>query len=122
VTSQGTAHGRFQRAIEGRQLLAAEVAARELGGLRLPDALSFCLLLAELDPRRYEPAAVRWHGRFALEVSEVSLAESQLVLAALAAIPEPTSFAAVEALRSVARRHGLSSLEAVLRHKQGSEP
>jgi hypothetical protein len=32
MTSQGTAHGRFQRAINRRHLLAAETAAREMGG------------------------------------------------------------------------------------------
>jgi hypothetical protein len=33
VTSQGSAHGRFQRAIHRRQLFAAEMAAREMNGL-----------------------------------------------------------------------------------------
>jgi hypothetical protein len=33
MTSQGAAHGRFQRAIHRRHLLAAEMAAREMGGL-----------------------------------------------------------------------------------------
>jgi hypothetical protein len=30
------------------------MAARELGGLSLADALSFCELIAGLDPERYE--------------------------------------------------------------------
>lgn len=33
MTSQGTAHGRFQRAIHRRHVQAAEMAARELGEL-----------------------------------------------------------------------------------------
>jgi len=50
MTSQGTAHGRFQRAIRNRNVLNAEIAAREIGELSLGDALAFCLLLAEVDP------------------------------------------------------------------------
>jgi hypothetical protein len=53
MTSQGTARGRFGRAIQRRDLNAAEMAAREMGRLSLEDALSLCDLLASLDPRRY---------------------------------------------------------------------
>jgi hypothetical protein len=60
MTSQGTADGRFQRAIHRRHVQAAEMAARELGGLSLADALSLCELLANVDPARYERAALRW--------------------------------------------------------------
>ena len=38
MTSQGTPHGRFQRAIHRRHVQAAEMAARERGGLSLADA------------------------------------------------------------------------------------
>jgi hypothetical protein len=60
MTSQGSAHGRFTRAIRDRNLLNAEIAAREIGELSLPDALSFCLLLAEVDPLRFDRAIARW--------------------------------------------------------------
>jgi hypothetical protein len=40
MTSQGTAHGRFQRAIHRRNVQHAEMAAREMGGLSLADALA----------------------------------------------------------------------------------
>jgi hypothetical protein len=50
MTSQGTAHGRFQRAIHSRNVQNAEVAAREIGGLSLADALLLCELLANGDP------------------------------------------------------------------------
>jgi hypothetical protein len=56
MTSQGTAHGRFQRAIRRRHLFAAETAARELGGLNLADALDLTLLIRETDTWRYERA------------------------------------------------------------------
>jgi len=40
------------------------MAAREMGGLSLSDALSLCELLANVDPGRYERAALRWLQRF----------------------------------------------------------
>ena len=40
------------------------MAAREMGGLSLADALSLCELLANADPARYERAALRWLQRF----------------------------------------------------------
>jgi hypothetical protein len=82
VTSQGTAHGRFTRAVANSNLREAEIAARELGGLSLEDALSLCVLLAERDPQRFERAALRWLQRFIDErlppVAEVALAASAL--------------------------------------------
>jgi hypothetical protein len=82
MTSQGTAHGRFQRAIHRRHVQAAEMAAREMGGLSLADALALCELLASVDPARYERAALRWLQRFIDErlppLSEVTLAASAL--------------------------------------------
>jgi hypothetical protein len=56
----GTARGRFQRAIHARHVQNAEMAAREMGGLSLADALLLCELLANADPARYERAALRW--------------------------------------------------------------
>src|SRR5262245_27941717 len=87
MTSQGTAHGRFQRAIERGHLFHAELAARELGYLNLADALALAALIAQGDPARYSRAAVRWHGRFALETTGLELADSQLALAALVSLP-----------------------------------
>src|SRR5512132_3539215 len=82
MTSQGTAHGRFQRAIHSRNVLAAEMAAREMGGLSLADALLLCELLANTDPARYERSALRWLQRFIDErlptLTEVALAASAL--------------------------------------------
>jgi hypothetical protein len=82
MTSQGTAHGRFQRAIQRRHLNAAEMAAREMGGLSLADAVLLCELLANVDPTRFERAALRWLQRFIDErlprPSEVALAACAL--------------------------------------------
>jgi hypothetical protein len=46
MTSQGTAHGRFTRALQTHNLSAAETAMRELGQLSLADALDYLGLLA----------------------------------------------------------------------------
>ena len=82
MTSQGTAHGRFTRAIKNGNVLRAEMAAREMGGLSLADALSLCELLAGRDPARFERAALRWLQRFIDErlprLAEVVLAASAL--------------------------------------------
>jgi hypothetical protein len=82
MTSQGTPHGRFQRAIHARHVQNAEMAAREMGGLSLADALLLCELLANTDPARYERAALRWLQRFIDErlppLTEVALAASAL--------------------------------------------
>ena len=86
MTSQGSAHGRFTRAIQQRNLWAAETSLRELGSVSLEDALGYLDLLAELKPEKLERAAVRWHGRLETEATFLSLAESQLALAALAAL------------------------------------
>ncbi len=40
------------------------MAAREMGGLSLADALSLCELLTNADPGCYERAALRWLQRF----------------------------------------------------------
>ena len=103
MTSQGTAHGRFQRAIHRRHVRAAEMAAREMGGLSLADALTLCELLANTDPTRYERAALRWLQRFIDErlppLTEVALAASALA-----------------ELRHGQRNTGVETLKRLLRH------
>ena len=86
MTSQGTAHGRFTRAIQQRNLWAAESSLRELGTPSLEDALAYLELLAEHKPEKLERACVRWHGRLETEAPFLLLAESQLALAALASL------------------------------------
>jgi hypothetical protein len=78
MTSQGTPHGRFQRAIRNRNLLNAESAAREIGELSLGDALAFCLLLAEADPPRFDRAIARWYALFVLEAGGITADEAAL--------------------------------------------
>jgi hypothetical protein len=86
MTAQGSAHGRFTRAVGARNLFQAEVALRELKAVSLLDALDYLDLLAELRPAKLEQAALRWHGRLELEAQTLTLGESQLALAALASL------------------------------------
>jgi hypothetical protein len=85
MTSQGSADGRFTRAIQRRHLHAAEIAARELGGLSLSDALDLTILMRDVETWRYERAAVRWLERF-IEERTPTLAELALASAALAEV------------------------------------
>ena len=86
VTSQGTAHGRFQRALDRGNLDQAEHAARELGWLSLVDALALVVAYARTGSPKFEPAAVRWLARLALEGRELRLSDVQLAAAALACL------------------------------------
>src|SRR5690349_2331528 len=103
MTSQGTPHGRFQRAIHARHVQNAEMAARAMGGLSLADALLLCELLASTDPKRYERAARRWLQRFTDErlppLSEIALAAS-----ALAELRHGQRAVGVDALKRLVRR------------------
>ena len=103
MTSQGTAHGRFQRAIHRRHVQAAEMAAREMGGLSLADALSLCELLANVDPARYERAALRWLERF-IDERLPPLAEVALAASALAELRHGSRNVGLEALKALLRR------------------
>lgn len=102
MTSQGTAHGRFQRAIQRRHLSAAEMAAREMGGLSPDDALSLCELIAYLDAERYERAALRWLQRFIEE--RLPPVEIALAASALAEVRHGNRAIGVETLKRLARR------------------
>jgi hypothetical protein len=115
MTSQGSAQGRFQRAIKRRNLFAAEMALRELDYISLANALALTLLICEEAPQRYERAAVRWHVRFVEEAKGIGLKDSQLALASLAALFGPGDEAAAATLAQLARTYGVAGIEAVLR-------
>jgi hypothetical protein len=103
MTTQGTAHGRFQRAIARRNIFQAELAARELGGLNLADALSLCELLADADVARFERAALRWLERF-IDERLPPLAEVALAASALAEMRHGRPAVGVETLKRLLRR------------------
>jgi hypothetical protein len=103
MTSQGTAHGRFQRAIKRRHLNAAEMAAREMGRLSLEDALSLCALIVDLDRARADRAALRWLQRF-IDERQPSLAEVALAASALAEVRYGDRAIGLETLKRLLRR------------------
>ena len=97
VTFQGSAYGRFRRALDcGYATIRSRLrlTSRNVG---LADALELLLLLLESELSRFERAALRWHGRYCREVRDVDLIEAQAVLACLAGLrgsrPEPAAHA-----------------------------
>jgi hypothetical protein len=116
VTSQGTPHGRLQRALEGGNLLQALAAAHELGDLAPGDGLALCRLLADEQSPRFPRAAVRWAARLMLKVPTLELDEATLLLPALRALTGPDSDEAAALLvRLLQRYHVLVSERTVLR-------
>jgi hypothetical protein len=111
MTSQGSAYGRFQRAMRRRHLFHAELAARELGRLSLADALDLAVLIAEAEPQRWPQAAARWHARFVLEAKGIDLDESALAFAAIAGLRGKHRDLAARTLQQLARSRGLASIE-----------
>jgi hypothetical protein len=79
------------------------MAAREMGGLSLADALLLCELLAETDVARYERAALRWFQRF-IDERLPPLTEVALAACALADLRHGKRNAGVESLKLLLRR------------------
>jgi len=101
VTSQGSASGRFQRACDRGRVMQAEMAAREMGWVSLIHALSLEVLYARVESPKFEPAAVRWLARLALEGRDDRSQEIQLAAAALACMGGPRHERAAETLISL---------------------
>ena len=95
MTAQGHPRAIFRRAIQRRNLLGAETAAREMGAVDLAEALDLAALVADVAPARLDGFARRWLVRVA-EEQPLKLAELDLVVTALRALPSPR---AVDALR-----------------------
>ena len=83
VTSEGHPAAWFWRAIQARNVVAAEAAAFELGSLPLEDALALVYLYAEKRDSKYERAALRYLRRYMDECnpSLVDLAQVSALLA-----------------------------------------
>jgi hypothetical protein len=106
VTSDGNPYARFRRALETGNELLVTAAARELPQVALDDALRICLLLRGGDPGRFERAAVRWLGRFALEGRGVTIASLRAAADALDALPQRAG-EAMERLQELCVAHGV---------------
>jgi hypothetical protein len=108
MTSQGSAYGRFRRALQQGNLQLVRAAAGELPTIRLDDALRVCLLIRDRDPQRYERAALRWIARFAVEAQAATLGDVQAAARALAQLPsEPDD--AMGQLQRLCLAHQLGS-------------
>jgi hypothetical protein len=101
MTSQGTPHGRFSRAIRDRHFQRAIMAAYELEHVTLENALELTILAAEVGDRRWPKLAARWHSLFVDETRGIGAAESAFVLAAACALDGPLSELAAKTLRQL---------------------
>jgi hypothetical protein len=106
VTSDGNPYARFKRALETGNEALVTAAALELPRIALDDALRICLVLRGGDPERFERAAVRWLGRFALEARQVRIDDLRQAADALAALPRQAADA-MERLQRLCLAHGV---------------
>jgi hypothetical protein len=113
MTSEGRPYARFRRALDGSSIELIRSAASELERIELADGLAICLAFLELEPATYPRAATRWVARLALE-HRLTLAESQLALAALGALDGPAARAGAEALIELCSRHRLERVEKIV--------
>jgi hypothetical protein len=113
VTSQGSAYGRFRKALDGGNALIARAAAAELEQVPLGDAIALTLLIADQEPALYDRAAVRLLARACLELRGLTLGEAQVFAAALASLREARDVAAA-ALSELCTRHRVRGAEQAL--------
>ena len=106
MTSDGSPYIRFRRALESGNELLVLTTARELPQIALDDALRICLVLRDGDRGRYERAAVRWLGRFALEGRAVTIGDLRAAAAALQELPTRTT-EAMERLQRLCLARGV---------------
>ncbi len=108
MTSDGRPYARFRRALDGRSVMQAETAARELGRLGLNDALDYLTLLAAEAPDRYDRAARKWLARLLAESPALTLGEAGMALGCLRGLVAGYEEQSREVLRAlVKRRHEL---------------
>ena len=97
---------RFLAALDAGDLAFIRRHAAALAPIRLSEALRICLMFRDQDPERYEGAAIRWLGRFALEAPKATFDDLQFALDALDALPEQPDIA-MEQLSALCVRHHL---------------
>lgn len=106
MTSDGSPYARFRRALKTGNEALVIAAALELPHVALDDALQICLILRNGDPARFERAAVRWLGRFALEARAVTIDDIRQAARALDELPLRAS-EAMEKLAGLCVAHGV---------------
>lgn len=114
MSTKGSAHSRFRRALETGNPTLVLAAAAELTRVELGDALSICLVLLDARSPLYPRAAVRWHGRLCLEAPGLELGDATLVLGGLQALAGGHGAAAAAALGGLLEVQGLAGPARVL--------
>jgi len=104
MTSQGHPATIFRRAIATENIVAAELAARQLGQRTLSDALAYTALVALKDPARRSRAGARWLERWLGETPAATLEDAAIVLAYPGALGGPRHAQAVASLRGFVNR------------------
>jgi hypothetical protein len=97
MTSSGSSYGRFRRALDSGNLLAARAAATELKYVGLAEALELTLLILTREPARFRAAALRWHARYCGD-NKVTIEEATAVLGLLAMLEGRQGKPAAQAL------------------------
>jgi hypothetical protein len=96
LTAQGHPRAIFNRAIQRQNLVVAEITAREIGSVSLAEALDLVCLVADKAPARLDAYARRWVSRL-LDERPLTLAELDVVVSALRALPSERAAAALRA-------------------------
>ena len=104
MTTDGHVYTRFQGALTNGHLLQAMAEARDIQHVPLADALELCMLMEHSDDERYERAAARWVGRFALECRRTELHDIRRALDAFDAMPDPAARKTLQELAATASR------------------
>jgi len=107
VTSDGSPYSRFRRALQTGNEMLVLATARELPRVALDDALRICLMLRDSDEDRYERAAVRWLGRFALEARGATIDDIRIAAEALDELPQQATDA-MERLQQLCVARGIA--------------
>src|SRR4051812_27923214 len=120
MTSDGSPYSRLQRAIRSGNLPLIHATASELGWVPLRDALAILLVIDATDEARFDSAAVRWAGRLALEVRDLTLKELLGALESLVALPDENAQRSLLALteRAVRPTGVVRAAPAALRRSQ----
>lgn len=97
----GSAHASFARALERGNVIAAEASARELGSLRLAEALELTALIAVKDRPRSRRLSARWLERWLTETPAPTIDDAVMVAGCLAALGGNAHENAVWSLREI---------------------
>jgi hypothetical protein len=114
VTPQGSPSARFKRALATGNPTIATAAAAELPRVLLADALALLLVYRAAGDRRFERAAVRWHGRLCLEVGALAPDDAALALAALRGLAVGDDHVGAQSLRTLLTAYAADDVARVL--------